>query len=309
MRRVRAERRLQCRSDSDASRVPPYPTDIPEGAVEYTIETDPKGRTPKIAVHQQLEGNLVNCIPQAQLSGVHLIIATLPDPDKTEMRLEFDRYVDAIEKGAAIRGFHYTGYWFPWNSRESDPAPQKEDEVEAALLRTEQPGVLLFHDDQGERLIVFVVGETATSGIDRMQMVEALRYRQALINASSAKAKPAYKAQNVPATSPGTTGAKLKGPLIISGPSFSGGLTSLGEVLIESGVLPENKRSKDGKPLQEEEPSKARADSQQPPSVEILSPGVSSESLIAKFNEVCEPTTRCNFRSLSITAAQKETWQ
>ena len=123
---------------------------------------DANRRTNKIAVHKQLIGDLVSCIPKPQLSEIHLIIATLPDPDKTEMRLEFDRYVDALEKAAAIRGYHYTGFWFPWSSRQTGPAPRKEEEVEAAMLRAEQPGILLFDNNSGERLFIFVVGETPT---------------------------------------------------------------------------------------------------------------------------------------------------
>jgi hypothetical protein len=260
------------------------PADVPEETAEVTAQ-DAHGRTYKIAVHKQLIGDLVYCVPKPQLGGVHLIIATLPDPDKTEMRLEFDRYVDALEKGAGIQGYEFTGYWFPWSSRQTDPTPRKEDEVEAAMLRTEQPGILLFHNVQGERLFIFVVGETATSGVNRMQMVQALRYRQALIDASR-DATPAYPNQDVPRVSPGPSGAKLDGPLMISGPHFSGTLSSIGEVLKESGFL-----------------NKGQGDT-----VKIVSPDAGSLPLINDFNaRYCAAGSGCSFRSLSIPSAD-ENW-
>ena len=128
------------------------------GPLRSTRYQTVQGQTYKIAVHKQLVGDLTSCIPAGELGKIHMIVATLPDPDKTEMRLEFDRYVDALEKGAEIRGFHYTGYWFPWRSQQTGETPRKEDEVEAVLLRNEQPGILLFHNNDGERLFIFVVG-------------------------------------------------------------------------------------------------------------------------------------------------------
>ena len=269
------------------------PSDIPDGTVEYTTKQDPNGRAHKIAVHKQLVGDLVNCVPKPELSGIHLVIDTLPDPDKTEMRLEFDRYVDALEKAAAIRRFHYTGYWFPWSALQTGPVPHKEDEVEAALLRAEQPGVLLFHNDQGERLFIFVVGETATTGINRMQMVQALRYRQALIDASR-NSKAAYPNEDVPTVAPGLTGARLDGPLMISGPHFSGALKSLAEVLQESRLL------------LEVTPQKETPAPDPSPMVKIISPDASSEALIETFDGSCNSKAGCSFRSLGITATAKD---
>jgi hypothetical protein len=109
-----------------------------EGASEITIK-DGKSEH-KITVHKLLVGDLSSCIPPDELGKIRFVVATLPDPDKTEMRLEFDRYVTALEDAAALRGYNFTGYWFPWRPRDNSPSPKKEDEVEAQLLRKEQPG-------------------------------------------------------------------------------------------------------------------------------------------------------------------------
>lgn len=255
--------------------------DRPDGTTEVSIGPDKKHQIKKITVHKRSIGDLKNCIPKDQLKNIHLIIATVPDPDKTEMRLEFDRDIDALEKAAAIREFSFTGYWFPWNPRQSTSPPHKEEDVEAALLRLEQPGILLFHNERGERLFIFIVGETPTSGIDRAQMVSALRYRQDLIKSNGQPEEP--PAQNVPPVelTPGNvrTAATLTGPLMIAGPHYSGSLLSLGEVLYEGNLLGAAK---------------------------IVSPENASDLLIDKFNDkFCKSHPGCLFRSLSLPVKKK----
>ena len=287
------------------------------GTTEVNTKPDRQGQTYKIAVHKQLVGDLTSCIPLSELGKIHLIVATLPDPDKTEMRLEFDRYVDALEKGAEIQGFHYTGYWFPWRSQQKGETPSKEDEVEALLLRNEQPGILLFHNDNGERLLIFVVGETPTSGINRIQMAQALRYRQDLLECYQKAAKQGNTSQRTGVSGKGqgaectpsndqqdkrrstasghgaqasetcsptkqlTEDTKLDGPLMIAGPHFSGSLASLREVLKQSRYLDADKTR----------------------SVKIISPDVSSDALIQNFASQCNPSSSCSFRPLLATAS------
>ena len=276
------------------------------GTTEVDTKPDRQGQTYKIAVHKQLVGDLTSCIPAGELGKIHMIVATLPDPDKTEMRLEFDRNVDALEKGAEVRGFHYTGYWFPWRSQQTGETPRKEDEVEAALLRNEQPGILLFHNNDGERLFIFVVGETPTSGINRIQMAQALRYRQNLLecyrktitpgnttragkqigtdqcptstasNAQPGDRRPAASgdgaqaSETCPPKKPLRVNAGLDGPLMIAGPLFSGSFASLHEVLLQSAYL-------------------AR-DADKSRWVGIISPNTSSDVLTQKFTTQCNPS-------------------
>jgi hypothetical protein len=312
-------------NDKDPSSIPRgYKVFLRPNASSGTTEVDTKpnrqGQTYKIAVHKQLVGDLTSCIPAAELGKIHMIVATLPDPDKTEMRLEFDRYVDALEKGAEIRGFHYTGYWFPWRSQQTGETPRKEDEVEAVLLRNEQPGILLFHNNDGERLFIFVVGETPTSGINRIQMAQALRYRQDLLdsyrktttpggtsqragkqkgtgqcatstasNAQPSNRQPAASGDGAQASEtctpkkPLRVNAGLDGPLMIAGPHFSGSFESLHEVLLQSGYLA---------------PS-----ADQSRWTQVISPNTSSDALIHRFTTQCDRSRLCNFRSLSAAAS------
>jgi hypothetical protein len=189
------------------------PSSSVEGATEVTIKNSTGVH--KVTVHNYLIGQLSSCIPPNQAGKVRFVVATLPDPDKTEMRLEFDRYVTALEEAAVLRGYNFAGYWFPWRPSDKRPISKTEDELEAQLLREEQPGVLLFRNEDGVRLFVFVVGETSTSGINRMQMAQALAYRQQLLDKEFVSSAD---------------------PLLIAGPHFSGALSSLWDVLKSTGL-------------------------------------------------------------------------
>jgi hypothetical protein len=247
-----------------------------EGASEITIK-DGKSEH-KITVHKLLVGDLSACIPPDKLGKIHFVIATLPDPDKTEMRLEFDRYVTALEDAAALRDYNFTGYWFPWRPRDNSPSPKKEDDVETELLREEQPGVLLFRNNDGDRVFLFVVGETSTSGINRMQMAQALTYREQLLDSYRALHKTAGYAE---ASSPGEPNDPLAGPLLIAGPHFSGTLSSLWDVLQR--MIPH-------------------------PNTQIVidSPDAAARELIHHFRDNCNEATGCSFRSISIDADDKD---
>ena len=59
------------------------PSSSIEGATEVTIKN--RSGEHKVAVHNYLIGQLSSCIPPDQRGNVHFIVATLPDPDKTEM--------------------------------------------------------------------------------------------------------------------------------------------------------------------------------------------------------------------------------
>ena len=103
--------------------------------------------------------------------------------------------------------------------------------------------------------------------------------------------KPAYDFSDVMPAEVKSAVAKLDGPLMISGPHFSATYASLAEVLRESGLSL--------KVLLKADPDQSRL-------VKIISPDTSSENLIGRFDKICGATKGCTFRSLSITAAQKD---
>ena len=157
---------------------------------------------------------------------LHFIIAILPNPVQTHLPLEFDRAVEAIMQAAQDEGYTYDGSWFPWDDtvtgRDSlDDATMAKDLEEK---EHRQPGVLVFRRGlslPGEQeqpysggLIVFLVGEQPTGGIDAIQFEHAVQWMSTLQTSPDAKT------------------------LRILGPTFTGSLTSLARQLKVETIQP-----------------------------------------------------------------------
>jgi hypothetical protein len=161
------------------------------------------------------------CIPDD--TSVLALIAIAPDPVRTHMALQFDRALEAIELAAGSAGYVISQYWLPWSvespkpasdtggkSSQSDPTPQQREE------RAAQPGLVLLRRDAGptstdpKLLYVFVVADTATTGIDGKQFANAVKYLDEVCAPASA-----------------AVGCKPADPIRIIGPTFSGSLASL----------------------------------------------------------------------------------
>jgi len=157
----------------------------------------------------------------------HFIIATVPDPLHTHLSLSFDRYAEAIQQAAQESHFTYDSSWLPWQTEQNSyPLIQDQDEADdRKQAREDQPGILLFRDalpnppsaesglPYAHGLIVFIVGEEATGGIHRRQFENAVQWIEALQPVRPAKTS-----------------------VQILGPSFSGSLPSLVQLLSEPGV-------------------------------------------------------------------------
>ena len=147
---------------------------------------------------------------------VRFVIATAPSPVSTHLALLFDRAIEIIQQAAADENYAYDSSWFPWNEVSKEyplylDQREAEDEQE---IQDRQPGVLVFRgsvqpgESPYERgLIVFVVAETPTGGIDRTEFQNALGLVQRL------------------------GGMRHGGHLSILGPTFSGSLPSLDQAL------------------------------------------------------------------------------
>ena len=154
-------------------------------------------------------------------SEIHVIIATVADPNQTRLALFTDRQIEALQRALQAGGWDFASQWLPWN----DAADPKESDVRERLaqrstLRTQQqlPGLLLFRRVFEPRppsttprlatswLAVFVVGETPTAGISPPAFDAALHFASALL-----------------ATGDG---------LGILGPNFSGSFDSLARLLL-----------------------------------------------------------------------------
>ena len=157
-----------------------------------------------------------------RVQHLHFVIATLPDPLHTHFPLIFDRSAEAIEEAAQDDGYVYDSSWLPWETEQA--SYERIDDQDKAEKRKQQqedqPGILLFrkslHDQDPHLqpfengLAVLVVGEEPTGGIHRRQFENAVQWIAAL--------QPNDRNRTLP-------------PLQILGPSFSGSIPSLVELL------------------------------------------------------------------------------
>jgi hypothetical protein len=156
---------------------------------------------------------------QTAVSGndVKFAIAIVPDPVHTHLSLFFDRTMDAIQQGARQAGWIFDRASMPWDSQEH---PESTD-FRARLGQQEYqdnkealPGLMIFRyaiaKNLNTPLYVFVVGETPTGGVNKDQFRTALDLISGLPKSGS---------------------HPLPGQLRIIGPTFSGSLYSLAQLL------------------------------------------------------------------------------
>ncbi len=184
-------------------------------------------------------------------SGLKFVVALVPDPLHTHLAVLFDQFTVAVQEGAQDEKYDFDSSWLPWDNIEQS-YPLLADQESAKLKKEEtenQPGVLLFRravscsdrirskypEEQescaeevrrlhsgaegtrfsksyGQGLVIFVVGEEATYGIHKEQFRNALKWI-ALLNGASASENRR---------------------LGILGPTFSGSLPSLTQLLAET---------------------------------------------------------------------------
>ena len=179
------------------------------------------------------------CLDPTKAPGwnVSTLIATVPNPELTHLSLTFDRYIESItwaldDGNLAQESYSFDSYWFPWHA---DPKAGTDQEQGTAAekdraRRSDMPGILLFRRRQQspdpahlhpekDLLMVFLVGETPTDGINRAAFNQAWDYATNLENT------PLPICRNVRKDS--------KSCVAILGPSFTGSLPSL-KLLLDS---------------------------------------------------------------------------
>lgn len=151
------------------------------------------------------------------------IIALVPDPVHTRLALSFDRTVEVIQEAAQDTNYGFVEAFPPWDSRahpeSTDPAARLEAEA-YAHAREDFPGVLAFRNLKREptasqrHLFVLLVAESPTRGVVKKQFLHAVHWIQATAATSPDGPMPADQLN-----------------LRILGPSFSGSLDSLAQLL------------------------------------------------------------------------------
>jgi hypothetical protein len=174
-------------------------------------------------VRERLKANGTDAKKQG---GVVLesMIATLADPIETHYPLNFDEGLEAIQQGFQSRGFTLVRQSLPWSPKSTKHNSHK-------------PGVLLFRrgDDpecpnreMGSRpdyLLLFVVGESPTAGIDREALQTAVSWSASLFKATAEVRRASGK---LPLSGP----ESAHPPFRIIGPTFSGSVQGLAEFVV-----------------------------------------------------------------------------
>ena len=239
------------------------PEEAEEGTVEITRQIRSKKNGPeteKFNVRKHMVGDLSDCVPDGD--RLRVVVAMVPDPNATQMRLDFDRDIVAIQRAAAAKHYLYTRYWFPW--RPNDWTLAKSDDSEAEIRRRQEPGILCFRQEDGHntthRLFVLMVGETPTAGANRIQLAHALYYAEQL-----KKFEPEIR--------PGSG-------LAIAGPHFSASFKPIQDVLKK--ISDEHK------------------DLDPPPTANLVSPDASGQGYIEEFQNFCSAESLCRLQTLTL---------
>ena len=251
------------------------PKEADEGTVEITRSIPYDGpthfETETFNVRKHTIGDLAGCVPDG--AKLRVVIATVPDPNATQMPPEFDRDIDAIQAAATAEHYNYTRFWFPW--RLNGSTTDKAADAEAEAHRREEPGILCFRSAVGtERLFVLLVGETPTSGVNRLQLSHALYYRQK------------FRKEQISDSD--------EGKLLIAGPHFAASFPALQDVLDRAlyGA---------GVPAADALPSAPIQ------SATFISPDASEQWFIDEFRKFCGTRNpKCNFQTLSLSSDEAQ---
>jgi hypothetical protein len=156
------------------------------------------------------------------VNRVQFLVATVPDPLHSRVSLLTDSAIQAIQEGADASDWIFANQWLPWideaNPEETDP-DKRRSERKAVREQEKQPGILVFRRARprsgpysgapfsDEVLMVFLVGETPTAGVNPAQFELARAYMRS-----------------------------IHGPedeVRILGPTFSGSFYSLADLLVD----------------------------------------------------------------------------
>ena len=183
---------------SIGSRLEPFYSDTPFTYPDSCYQSGKQEQAPSAA--------------QAQQPNLRPVIALLPNPLQTHLPLTFDRAIESIVQAAQDGGYLYDSSWLPWSDEQRNYDRLDDDiaYLKRKHLIEEQPGVLVFRrkppattppesratpnakDDIAaarqtssvskgtgsykDGLVVFVVGEQPTHGVNHVQFVAAAEW-------------------------------------------------------------------------------------------------------------------------------------
>ena len=160
--------------------------------------------------------------------SIEFLIATVPDPVNSRLPNFFDSFAESIESAAGAAGYTLDRFALPWKV-EGDSS-QKNPPLWRQILSDSVPGLILFRNLSNPKdqklMLVFLVGETPTTGIHKQAMFSALEQM-----AQFYPWDPHHS--DLPPMFPEVTRSGLTDTFRILGPSFSGSAVSL-RIALES---------------------------------------------------------------------------
>jgi hypothetical protein len=111
--------------------------------------------------------------------GISVLIATVPDPYDSHLDLSYDLYVESLRRAFENSGYVMDRFWIPGRDATS------KDSAGTVPQREIHPGVILFREHRADTIpprlqLLYLVGETPTSGIHKKALENALRERSLL---------------------------------------------------------------------------------------------------------------------------------
>src|SRR5262249_44632261 len=157
-----------------ATRVSPgleYWNGIPSALAGLELSIDPLARPEAADVVSARDMRLerIHKLVKREDLRVDFLIATVPDPVDSRVGWEFDGQLSAIQRAIENDGYVPDRHWLPWRCGHGDEAK------EAADNHRQQPGLLLFRA-RDRVLVLFLVGETPTTGIHKAAFLQALQF-------------------------------------------------------------------------------------------------------------------------------------
>ena len=148
---------------------------------------------------------------------IDFLIATVPDPVSSRLPHFFDSFVESLESAIEASGYTLDRFALPW--LEKGNASHDEAPLWHRTLYESAPGLILFRNPQDRKLLlIFLVGETPTTGIHKAAMFSALNQMAQFYpwDAKHSELPPGFPQVSQPIDA-----------LRIMGPSFSGSAVSL----------------------------------------------------------------------------------
>ena len=155
--------------------------------------------------------------PRNQYS-LDFMIATVPDPVDSRLAYFFDASIDSIQRAFETDNYVLDRFDLPWPQTSGAGSGTGAD---TARRYRHDPGLLLFRNPRAHKLLlVFLVGETPTSGLDKSVMTAALGQ---LANFFPWGPGYGHLPDELQKLTKNNSGSKVK----IMGPTFSGSAVSL----------------------------------------------------------------------------------